>query len=80
MPTITLKNIPPDLYKHLRQAAEVNHRSLNSQIIVCIERALHSCRVTPDAALTRARLLRNKTAKRPTSDRAFTAAKKTGRS
>lgn len=79
MPTITLKNIPPDLYKHLRQAAEVNHRSLNSEIIVCIERTLHSRRIAPDAVLTRARLLRSRTAKRPVSDRAFAAAKKIGR-
>ena len=42
MPTLTVKNIPDDLYAHLREAASLNHRSLNSEIIVCLERALQS--------------------------------------
>jgi len=42
MATITVKNIPDDLYADLKQAADINHRSINSEIIVCVERALRS--------------------------------------
>jgi len=31
--TLTLKNIPDELYGRLKQAAEVHHRSLNSEVI-----------------------------------------------
>ncbi len=37
MTTITVKNIPDDLYERLKQAAKTNHRSINSEIIACIE-------------------------------------------
>lgn len=39
MKTITVKNIPDNLYDRLRQSAEENHRSINSEIILCIERS-----------------------------------------
>jgi hypothetical protein len=29
MPTVTVKNIPSDLYEKLKQSAEVNRRSIN---------------------------------------------------
>ncbi|MDJ0703039.1 MAG: Arc family DNA-binding protein [Leptolyngbyaceae cyanobacterium MO_188.B28] len=40
MASITVKNIPDDLYEKLREAATLNHRSVNSEIIVCLERVL----------------------------------------
>ena len=40
MATITLKNIPNDLYKRLKQMAKANHRSVNSEIIYTLERSL----------------------------------------
>jgi len=36
---------PDDLYARLKQSAGANHRSINSEIIVCMERAFHSQRV-----------------------------------
>ena len=48
MPTLTIKNIPEDLYLQLKQSAEINHRSINSEVIVCIEQAVRSSRVTPE--------------------------------
>jgi plasmid stability protein len=79
MPTITVKNIPADLYAHLKQSAGMNHRSINSEIIVCIERTLHSQRVSPETVLTRARQLREKTQKHSITDAEFIRAKGTGR-
>ncbi|HEC26903.1 MAG TPA: Arc family DNA-binding protein, partial [Gammaproteobacteria bacterium] len=40
MPAITLKNIPDSLYAQLKTAASVHHRSLNSEILYCVERTL----------------------------------------
>ena len=41
MPTITLKGLPDALYERLKEQAEANRRSLNSEVIVCLERATH---------------------------------------
>lgn len=40
MTSITIKNIPDDLYAELKRQAEANRRSLNSEAIVCLERAV----------------------------------------
>jgi len=48
MPTLTIKNIPEDLYTQLKRHAEINRRSLNSEVILCIERAIHSRRIQPE--------------------------------
>lgn len=58
MATMTLKNVPDGLYRQLKQSAERHRRSINSEAIVCLERALQSERVDPDALLTRARRVR----------------------
>jgi hypothetical protein len=49
MPTITVKNIPPDLYQRLKQSAEANRRSINSEVIVCIEKAVCSRKLQPES-------------------------------
>lgn len=38
--TLTLKNIPDDIYERLKLSAEANRRSMNSEAIVCMETAL----------------------------------------
>ena len=62
MATVTVKNIPDELYGRLKAAAEINRRSINSEIIVCIENAVASCRINPDEVLENARKLRQLTA------------------
>ncbi len=79
MATITVKNIPDDLYEQLKSRAATNRRSINSEVIVCIERAVRARRVDPEAALARARQLREATAGYGTSDEEFDAAKRAGR-
>jgi plasmid stability protein len=79
MATITVKNIPDDLYERLRRSAELNRRSINSEIIVCIERALFSRTINPETILARARELRETTAEYPIEDEGFTFAKTAGR-
>lgn len=38
--SITLKNIPDHVYNGLRAAANAHHRSLNGEIIACLEQSL----------------------------------------
>lgn len=56
--TLTLKNIPDDVYDRLKAAAETHRRSLNSEAIVCLESVLLLGRVGPSERLSRARALR----------------------
>lgn len=79
MHTFTVKNIHPDLYKKLKRSAQANRRSINNEIIVCIERAVSSQRVDLDDTLARARKLREITFNTPISDDEFTQAKVAGR-
>jgi len=80
MPTLTVKNIPEHLYSRLRQSAQENHRSLNSEVIVCIEQAVRARKVRAvDEVIARARLLRRKTAAHVLSDNDLIERKNTGR-
>ncbi len=79
MPTITVKNIPPDLYERLRRSAAANRRSINSEIIVCIEQAVRSSKVDVEEVLAEARRLREKTAGYEITDEELTRAKSAGR-
>lgn len=68
MPTLTVKNIPDELYERLKQSAGEHRRSLNSEILVCLERALYSERVDPQAVLARADALRRRAALAPVTE------------
>jgi plasmid stability protein len=56
--TLTLKNIPDDLYAALKQSAEVHRRSLNSEAIACLESVLQGRRLSTSERLHRIRALR----------------------
>jgi len=59
MPAITIKNIPDRLYQHLKASAHIHHRSINSELIVCLERVLLPTRIPPHELITNARTLRD---------------------
>jgi plasmid stability protein len=80
MPSVTVKNIPPELYERLKQAAAENHRSVNKEIIACIENAVRQTRPgRPEQILSLARKLREHTGRHPISDQEFTRRKRAGR-
>jgi plasmid stability protein len=56
--TLTLKNIPDDVYQRLKASAQTHRRSLNSEAIVCLEAVLLADRADPSERLARARALR----------------------
>lgn len=79
VPTITVRNIPTDLYQRLKQSAETNRRSINSEVVVCIEMAVRSRKIQPEVILNRARKLREKTSDYMMTDNEFNQAKVAGR-
>jgi plasmid stability protein len=79
MATVTVKNIPDELYARLKSVAVINRRSINSEIIMCIERAVVSRQINPIKILENARQLRKLTTNHPIGDEEFNQAKATGR-
>ena len=61
MSTLTIKNIPPELYKRLKARAAQHRRSINSEVIVCLEQILRSTRLDVSTLLARAREVRRYT-------------------
>mgnify|MGYP006295656591 CR=1 FL=1 len=60
MANITVKNIPDDLYEQLKEYAAMNYRSLNNEIIVCIEKAVRSRRYNTETFLDRIQRVRRR--------------------
>ena len=58
MPALTIKNMPNDLYQKLKDAAQAHRRSLNSELIYCIETVLAPRKMPIAERLLRARSLR----------------------
>lgn len=56
--TITLKNIPDEIYDSLKQAADAHHRSINSEAIACLERVLLPSKASSEERTARARQIR----------------------
>jgi antitoxin FitA len=77
--TLTLKNIPDDVYERLKASAEANRRSLNSEAIVCLEAVLFPGRLDPAERIARARALRAALPKTKFSARDIDALKRAGR-
>ena len=75
MPALTIKNIPDALYSQLKIAAKAHHRSLNSEFIYCVERALGTHQIDIAEHLAMAAQLREKTAAYPINDEQLVAAK-----
>ncbi len=79
MPALTIKNIPDDLYDRLKEAARVHRRSLNSEILYCVERMLEPYKIDVSEQLATARKLREKTATYTLTDEFLDNAKNDGR-
>ena len=79
MPTLTIKGLPPDLYRRLKAQAEAHRRSLNGEIIVCLERSVAAGPIRPDAWLESVEAFRKRVAVQPLTRRDLQAAKIAGR-
>jgi len=79
MATITVKNIPDEVYRRLKAAAESNRRSINGEIISRIEQSLASRRVATDQILARGRRLQESYGERALRIEQLDAARREGR-
>jgi len=79
MHSITVRNIPADIYESLKRSARQNRRSINGEIIVILESAVRTRKIAPEAFLVRARQIREKTAAYVIDDEEFERARDAGR-
>lgn len=79
MASLTIKNIPDNLYEQLKQAAQTHHRSINSELIVCLEKVLLPTKATAKDLKLSAQQLRNKVAEHNFTSDEIDLAKQEGR-
>ena len=77
--TITVKNIPYDLYEKIKQNAAEHRRSINNEVIAIIENAYRSKKIDPEDFLVTVRKLRERTKRIELTDRLINQAKNEGR-
>ncbi len=51
MPALTIKGLPDDVYRRLKASAARHRRSLNSEVITCLERSLAFPERSPEEIL-----------------------------
>lgn len=56
--TITLKGIPDELYARLKSSADASRRSLNGEVIACLESVLMPRKAAPSEHLAAIRAIR----------------------
>lgn len=79
MPTITVKDIPDELYEALKKRAAAHHRSINREIIHYIEQAVRGREVNVEDALAKAREIRKRVGKVPFNQELVNEYKNSGR-
>ena len=79
MPTLTIKGLPDAVYRRLKAQAAAHHRSLNGEIITCLERAVAAGMVDAAGWLEAAEALRQRAKVRPLGARDLRTARRAGR-
>ena len=59
MPAMTIKNIPTDLYEELKLTAKQHHRSINSEVIICLKQSLLPTKISAQERLKNIQTLRS---------------------
>jgi len=77
--TITVKNIPSELYERLKQSAVLHHRSINSEVIALIEASIAAKKRKPKDFLASAKAIREKTGRYELKKEFIDRAKREGR-
>jgi len=62
MVTVTIKNIPEEIYERVKNQAKINHRSINGEILSILEQAISIPPIDVQATIKRARKVRELTA------------------
>jgi plasmid stability protein len=78
MATLTIKNVPEALVRRLKRQAVAHRRSLNLEVIACLEQVTQSVPFDPETILARARAVRVQP-RVPVTDRLLARLKAEGR-
>ena len=79
MVTVTIKNIPEQVYERIKAQAKINHRSINGEILSILEQAISIPPIDVKATLERTRKIRELTAHYVITDEEMSKWKKEGR-
>ncbi len=79
MASLTIKNVPQPLLRQLKAQAARHRRSLNHEVIVCLESLTQSVLVDVDSLLAKVRQIRRIPKKTRLTDRALNSLKVVGR-
>jgi len=79
MATLTIRDVPQPLVDRLKAQATVHRRSLNREVIACLEGTVRAVPLDPDTLLARARQLRRTPVRLRLTDRTLARLKAAGR-
>ncbi|MBS1255725.1 MAG: hypothetical protein MAG581_01534 [Deltaproteobacteria bacterium] len=79
MASLNVKNIPDDLYALLKESAKLHFRSMNGEVLHCMESTLRTRKVVVDEELAKFRHLRKLTASKIITEKEITKTKNEGR-
>ncbi|ELS00332.1 Arc-like DNA binding domain protein [Xenococcus sp. PCC 7305] len=79
MTNLTIKNIPENLYQKLKQSAKLNRRSMNSEVLVCLEQVLLQSEPDGTSILPKIRKLRARSNRHLLTDEEILKIKNEGR-
>jgi plasmid stability protein len=80
MARLTIRNVPEKLHKRLKESAAQHRRSVNSEVICCLEKVLVAHRVDPQEFLAEVDALRKRMPRMDLTEKFLRAAKNEGRS
>ena len=80
MATLSIRNVPESLVRRLKEQAAAHRRSLNLEVIACLEAATHAVPVNAEALLARVRAIRKRPVGLRLTDRLLATLKSRGRS
>ncbi|HEX6039017.1 FitA-like ribbon-helix-helix domain-containing protein [Longimicrobium sp.] len=79
MASLTIKGIPDELLDDLRRSAEANRRSINSEVLLRLERSVGRASIDPEEFLSRVRARRARMELPPLTDEFLAEARAEGR-
>jgi antitoxin FitA len=79
MATLTIKNVPEPLDERLKKQAALHRRSLNHEVIVCLETVAQATPLDAESLLARARAARRRPSRFRLTDWNLTRLKTAGR-
>ena len=79
MATLTIKNVPEPLVERLKGQAALHRRSLNHEVIACLEAVAQATPLDPESLLVRVRAVRRRPNRFRLTDRSLTRLKAAGR-